>query len=205
MKKDDEAAVKPGGIGTNYSSFDHCRELDLTPQEEEYTHLFQSVQDLNEAWEILRELKECAARDSITIVEAAAFRYALIAYSRPYTASFGNVTKLHKLDDRYVPVAHRPLHKRLLDRRDRIHAHSDLTILDAVVRVREIQGQKYTTQVRNKVDHLEGFKDIDKLIQLVEETLEAMYIRSVQLEQSLPVNAAEYVRRAGTMNTKKTR
>ena len=103
----------------------------MTQQEEQYVHFVSCINSLNSACRILREIK--VTPDNALI--GAAFQFAIIEYAKPYTSSFGNVGR-YKLDNRYVPSAHDDLHKRLIDTRNQILAHSDLTVMDATPRGR---------------------------------------------------------------------
>jgi len=98
----------------------------MTQQEEQYVHFVSCTDSFNSAWRILHEIKVSPGNSLI----GAAFQFAIIEYAKPYTISFG-ISGRHKLDDRYVPSAHRDLHKRLIDTRNQILAHADLTVMDA--------------------------------------------------------------------------
>ena len=87
----------------------------MTQQEEQYVHFVSCTDSFNSAWRILHEIKVSPGNSLI----GAAFQFAIIEYAKPYTISFG-ISGRHKLDDRYVPSAHRDLHKRLIDTRNQI-------------------------------------------------------------------------------------
>src|SRR5215510_4802683 len=103
--------------------------MKMNKQEEKYLHFAFSIDSLNNAWRILNEIKNQQGNSLIGY----AFQFALIEYSKPYKASFGNVVKHHKLSEVYVPNRHLELHKRILDARDRFHAHTDFSIRDAKI------------------------------------------------------------------------
>lgn len=157
----------------------------MTGDEERYVHFTHCIEDLNDAWRVLKEIQQ---RTEYGGVEAAAFRYALVAYARPYTQSKGVSKTNHRLDRGCVPSAHLELHQRLLSARNQIHAHSDLTLRDARVYVRKVRGRKIASQVRSGIDPLEEIKNLDEIVSLVELTLDCMYEKANQMEQELPAN-----------------
>jgi hypothetical protein len=60
-----------------------------------------------------------------------AFQFALIEYSNPYEKSYGEVKRVHKLGNEHIPSKHLDLHNKIINARDQVHAHSDLTVGDA--------------------------------------------------------------------------
>src|SRR4051794_30035659 len=92
----------------------------MTREEEKYVHFASGIDDLNYAWRVLREIK--GASDSVLV--GAAFQFALVAYARPYKESRGSLRR-YRLSTKFIPSEHRGLHQRILDARDKIHAHSD--------------------------------------------------------------------------------
>jgi len=157
----------------------------MTVDEEKFVHFTHSIDDLNDAWRVLKAIKR---RERVGGVEAAAFRYALVAYARPYTGSHGVAKYTHCLGTDCVPAKHLDLHFRLVTARKQIHAHSDLTVRDAILYIREVAGKKIASQVRSGIDPLEELKNLDEIIELVEQTLEQMYAESERMEQALPAN-----------------
>ncbi len=78
------------------------------------------------------------------------------------------------------------LHKRIIDSRDQIHAHSDLAVMDAKLYVHESQGVRFSTILQNVITGVEEFKNIDEIQKLIESTLENMYEKEKLLEAKLP-------------------
>ena len=69
-------------------------------QEEKFIHFVSCREDLNDAWGILKRIKR-RKNNSLAYI---AFKFALIAYSRPYKISFGTVKDKHKgLGEQYIP------------------------------------------------------------------------------------------------------
>lgn len=156
----------------------------MTEKEEEYFHFVASIKDLNNAWRLLQEIKQCEGNSIV----AAAFRFALIEYSKPYKISRGN-TKRHSLNEEHIPCRYRELHKRILDARDQIHAHSDLTIMEAKLYVKSTPHGKISSTVQNKITGIEESPNIDKIIDLIEKTLGSMYVQEKLLKQELPFSS----------------
>ena len=157
----------------------------MTVDEERYVHFTHCIEDLNDAWRVLSAIKE---RKELRSVEAAAFRYALVAYARPYIGSYGVAQNSHQLGTDCVPSRHVALHKRLIAARKQVHAHSDLTIRDARLYVREVAGRKTASRVRSGVDPLQEMRNLDEIIDLVEGTLDQMYAEAERMAQALPAN-----------------
>lgn len=156
----------------------------MTPQEK-YLHFTSCIENLNNAWRILKEIK----RSDKHALLGPAFQFALIEYSKPYKLSYVNDTESHQLDTKYVPSEHLDLHERIVDARDQIHAHSDLTVREAKLYVTEAKQGKIATQVRNKIYGTEELSNIDEIIDLIEGTLDRMYDEADRMEQQLPLDS----------------
>src|SRR5947209_11445278 len=115
-------------------------------QEEQFIHFTSCMENLNYARLILLEVKK--GRNSPLIVPA--FQFALIEYAKPYRQSRGELQR-HKLDSRFVPPEHLELHNRLLAARDRIHAHSDLTVMEARLYVAKTSHRLLSSIVQNVI------------------------------------------------------
>ena len=159
----------------------------MTSDEERYVHFVQCTDDLNEAWSILQEIR----RAPDAPFAGAAFRYALIAYARSYKTSRGESQRNHKLDTSFVPPEHLKLHRRILDSRDQILAHSDLTVREARVHVAATSSGKLVGVVQNLLRGTEDLAHLDSVVDLIENTLDGMYRRVRELEQLLPVSGEQ--------------
>lgn len=156
----------------------------MTEQEEEYIHFAECIRQLNYVWTILNRIK--GERDS-PLVEPA-FRFALVAYATSYNRSDGPVRKgrdARQLDASLVPAEFRELHKRILQARKQIHAHSDLTIMDAQLSINETQGRRYVSIAKNITHGMEEFENLESIISLIEGTLDKMYAKREGLERAL--------------------
>ena len=164
----------------------------MTEQEEKYVHFVSCVNDLNNAWLLLYEIKKRYKDNSLA---GAAFQFALIEYSKPYKASRGTVSNLknkpfqYKLDESHIPAKHIELHKRIIEARDQIHAHSDLTVREAKLYVKNSSHKKIVGAVQNKISGTEEFSNIDAIIDLIEQTLDSMYLEVKRLEAALPITS----------------
>jgi hypothetical protein len=143
----------------------------VTVDEEKYVHFVESIDALNRAWRLLKEVQ--AAKQSSLIVSAA-FKFALIEYSKPYRRTVGVLGK-YKLGDEYVPVSQIDLHKRLLDWRDKVLAHSDLTLKEASVTAAMYSHGPIVTVLSNTIDAAQDIQNIETIITLIEQTLDRMY------------------------------
>ena len=88
----------------------------MTPQEEQYVQFVSSTDNLNNAWRILQEIRQCKGSPLV----GPAFQFALVEYSKPYRYSRGTVGKgvKYKLEDLHIPAKHRELHFRILAAHD---------------------------------------------------------------------------------------
>jgi hypothetical protein len=159
----------------------------MTEKEEEYLYFVSSLDVLNNAWLILQEIKKCKGSSLL----GSAFQFALIEYSKPYKVSIGTVLNSkgkptsYKLDESYIPDEYIELHKRILDARDQFHAHSDLTVREARLWVKNSPNGKISGTTQNKIVGTEELSNIDKIIDLIEKTLTSMYDQAKLLEQEL--------------------
>ncbi len=132
----------------------------MTEQEEQYLYFVSCINALNNAWRLLQEIKRCK-RNSLV---GAAFQFALIEYSKPYIVSFGTVLNSkgksipRKLDESHIPATHIQLHKRIIDARDQIHSHSDLTVMEAKLYVKSSPQERSSVQYKTKYMVLRSFQ-----------------------------------------------
>ena len=139
----------------------------MTEQDELYIHFVACITSLNNAWRTLRLIDTQRANPLI----GPAFRFCLVEYCKPYNASHG-VTKKFKLDTKFIPHQFLPLHKRIVDSRDQIHAHSDLTVMQATLTVHEVMGERYTLIPRNYINVTEELGHLLEIVSLIEGTLD---------------------------------
>ena len=154
----------------------------MTPQEEQYVHFVSCTDSLELAWRILQEIKKWEAHPLI----GPAFQFALIAYAKPYTISYGN-TGRYKLDKRHVPAHHLDLHKRLIATRDQILAHADLTVMEAKLHVAQTSLGQRALIAQNVIYGAAELSNIDTIIELIEQTLNSMEVERKALEGQLPL------------------
>lgn len=154
----------------------------MTEQEENYIHFVSCIENFNKAWVILQKIKSSKEN---SIFKGWSFELALIEYSKPYTWSFGEIRK-RKLEEIYIPTQYSDLHEKILNARNQIHAHSDLTIKEAKLYVKNFKSKKYVSIVQNKIDPLIEFQNIDLILDLIEQTLDKMYLERETLDKKLP-------------------
>lgn len=152
----------------------------MTAQEEAFVHFVSCITWLNNAWRILDTIRTQPENQLI----GPAFRFALIEYCKPYKLSHG-INKKFKLDTSFIPQVRLPLHERIITSRDQVHAHADLTVMDAKLHVHEIMGQRYTLIPQNFISGTEELNDRSAIVGLIEATLDNMYVQQKVLERAL--------------------
>lgn len=150
-------------------------------QEEEYIYFVSTIRNLNEAWRILNAIKDSKENS----LSRYAFKYALIEYSKPYKTSKGVIKQKYHLDTLHIPKQFLDIHKRIIDARDQIHAHADLTVMEAKLHIFNFQNNYYTMILENDIDDIEEMKNIDEIISLIEGTLDNMSPHLKKLENDL--------------------
>lgn len=153
--------------------------------EEKYIHFVSCIENLNDAWRILKQVK----RRKNNSLAYTAFKFALIEYSKPYKTSYGKINAKHVgLGSRFIPAEYSLLHQRILDARDTFLAHSDLTIKDAQLYVTEHSSRKSVVVGQNVINAATEFSKIDEILDLIEKTLLSMYEEEKVLEGDLVPN-----------------
>ena len=146
----------------------------MNSEEEIYLHYFVCVKALNDAWVILKTIRENPEGGHLV---SPAFSFALIEYAKPYKESRGNVKWRNALDATHVPSDMLPLHQELLDWRDQVLAHTDMTILNAAILAKSQPHSGVALISSNIIDPTKHLARIDEIISLVEKTLDSMYAR----------------------------
>lgn len=150
--------------------------------EESFIHFVSCIEDLKEAWMILKRIK----RRKNNSLGYTAFRFALIAYARPYKTSYGKVEhKYSGLAEEYVPNEYTTLHNQIVTARDTFLAHSDLTIKEAKLYVSEHPWGRETMISQNIINAAAEYSKIDEIIDLIEKTLTRMYEKEEILKAAL--------------------
>jgi hypothetical protein len=90
--------------------------------EEKYVFYNLATADLDEAAGCLDAIKKYKRGLTRTTM----VKNAIIAYSRPFMECKGTNNKIHRLKIKVVPKEYRTLHKKVLQYRNRIIAHTDL-------------------------------------------------------------------------------
>jgi len=152
----------------------------MTEQEEHFVHFVSCITWLNNARRLLNMIHTQSENPLI----GPAFRFALIEYCKPYKLSHG-INKNFKLGTLYIPKECLPLHERIISSRDQIHAHSDLTVMDAKLHVHKFMGQRYTLIPQNKIHGTEELSNLQEIVALIEATLDNMYAQEKVLENAL--------------------
>lgn len=126
------------------------------------------------------------------VIFNAAFRYALVEYSKPFGPTNGlfvngnnkPIRIRHDLT-KHIPCEHSELHERIITLRNQFHAHADMTVFDPTLNNYESGGQKITTICRNIVHGCDEFKNVDEIIDLIMKTLDSIEIELESLKEEL--------------------
>lgn len=135
----------------------------MNEQEERFVHFVSCITWLNNAWRLLGTIHTQPKNP----LRGPAFRFALVEYCKPYKLSHG-INKKFKLDTLLIPQEYLQLHERIISSRDQIHAHVDLTIMDAKLHVHEFMGQRYTLIPQNIIYIDEELQNLQEIIALLE-------------------------------------
>jgi hypothetical protein len=153
----------------------------MSAEHEEHIHLLTCIDRLNSAWATLKTIEKEVKNPLI----GPAFRYALVEYSTAFNNSQGIIQKRRKLKEDCVPQPYLHLHKRILDSRDQIHAHADLTVLESKLEIFEINGKQEVMNGANYITGLEELGNISLIIQLIEGILRTLYLIRDAVEPNL--------------------
>ncbi|MDP5189226.1 hypothetical protein [Rheinheimera baltica] len=143
--------------------------------DEEYVHFQESITSLNRAWRTLCELEKAPSGNAIW---SAAYRMVIVEYCKPFTNSQINESKRHKLPAPSLTDEGKKLHARLLDLRNQVMAHSDLSVLDAKVCYDQTAEFPVPLIVQNVLGNLPIVSEVKNQVEAVLDTLyqqEAQY------------------------------
>jgi len=165
----------------------------MTKDEETYLFISQSIGILDDSLNVLSSLK---GNENIkSVIFNAAFRYALIEYSKPFSTTNGlflndnnKPIRIKYEVTKFVPLEYLELHKRVLDSRNQFHAHADMTVFDPKLYIQDNKDNKIVVISKNNVHGCQEFKDIDNIVDMILKILENMEIELVVLEGSMPQN-----------------
>lgn len=154
----------------------------------EYIHFDHCINCMNSTLKILDTIQ---AELETNPLRGAAYRFAIVSYCIPYTDSktekdTQNNGDPFRLPDTHIPSDRLDLHKKIMKERHTLHAHEQLVDLDAVLHIHEDGEKKYPLIPQNKMDYTKGFKDIPKIIELINGTLDNMLVHKEVLFNALP-------------------
>ena len=155
----------------------------VPPTHESLIHFDRCIERLCSALETLRAIRSHGIHHQLA---GAAFRFAVVEYAASFTKSYGGSrAEVYKLSKSYVPVRFMDLHERLLASRDQVQAHTDLSILDAKLSLREVDGQRLVTTYFKGISGLEELPNIDEFILLIDGTIKNMLPERNRLKDAL--------------------
>lgn len=141
----------------------------MTAEHEEFVYFQECISSLNAAWTIIDTLQQSDAHKTLVW---AAFRMALIEYAKPYKRSIGVHRRNYVLPVPALSEDDQRLHKRIIELRDAVLAHSDIGVKDAKVYVGKIGDQAFPIIISNTSPILPSLADIRGL---VERSLDKLY------------------------------
>lgn len=164
----------------------------MSRQEENYIHFVSSCETLKNSMQILKETK----RDMNHPLAGAAFQFALVEYSKPYTTSYGaernkKGNRKHKfcLGTDFVPDRFKEFHNKIVTARKQLHAHDDLSLKDAKLYVSKTKVGKMVGTIQNNIDPTDKLSRIDEIIEMIDKTLDNMYDEIPILQDELPIKS----------------
>jgi hypothetical protein len=107
------------------------------------------------------------------VLWGASYHMALIEYAKPFRKSRGTNNRRHVLAIPPLHESDQQLHARLLDLRDTVLAHSDLSVKDAKVYVGEVAGQPLPLIISNTEPALPSIDVVKKHIERMLDALDA--------------------------------
>lgn len=141
----------------------------MTAELENYVYFQECIGSLNAAWGIIDALQSSDAHETLL---CAAFRMALIEYAKPYKSSRGVHKRKHVLPIPDLSEEDKLLHERIINLRDTVLAHSDISVKDAKVYVGIIGDRPLPFIVSNKLPLSPSFAEVRGL---VERSLDRLY------------------------------
>jgi hypothetical protein len=157
----------------------------MTIKEEEFVHYTECCQSLNNAWNTLKELQ---GLEKLTgYIPRSAYYYALVEYAKPHNNSFGIAKSGHKLRNppSQLNSTELELHGQIMQLRNQVLAHSDLTVSGAKLIIFFYGGKPQALIGQN---YLPQLPDINAVVSLIERTLDNMYLVRERLLNELPAN-----------------
>ena len=137
---------------------------------EDHLHLLVCIDRLNAAWRTLGEI----ASNPKHPLAGPAFRYALVEYATVFSRSDG-YQRRRTLSPECVPANHLALHQRIMAARHSIHAHADLTVLNARIEVGYINGHKHIGHIQDYIHGLEELPNLSHVSELIERVMDTVY------------------------------
>lgn len=141
----------------------------MVRDDDAYIHFQECLTSLNRAWVILGRLD---APGIDPVLWTASFQMALIEYAKPFKKSHGTDNRRHSLAFPWLSADDAALHAQLLDLRDQVLAHSDLTVKEATLYLGEVGGKIMPFIVSNTAPRLPTKEQVQ---QLIERVLDAWY------------------------------
>lgn len=151
----------------------------MSAKHERYIFFQECITSLNAAWRIVDALD---ASENDKVVAWAAYRMAFIEYAKPYKKSRCIHVKDHTLPLTYISSEDKSLHGRIIDLRDTVLAHSDITVKDAKLYFGNVEGRPLPLIASNTTA---AFPSLAEFRGLIERSLDQLYNELPKLEGQL--------------------
>jgi hypothetical protein len=151
---------------------------------ERHLHLLECIDRVNSAWRTLKLIEANLDHP----LSGPAFRYALVEYSTAFNRSYSPLKKPLRLAADLVPTDFFALHTRIIEARDKVHAHADLNVLESVLVSYEFGNRREFGRIANFIHGLEELKNLPEVISLVENLLQNLYAKRDDEEQQLTLS-----------------
>lgn len=142
----------------------------MTPEHEKYIHFQECITSLNNAWSIIDTLQSAEANKTL---KWAAFRMALIEYSKPYKHSRGVHSKKYITQLPELSEEDKWLHSHIIELRDKVLAHSDIGFKEAKIYFGNVGNNVFPLIISTNIDP--QFPNLADIRGLIERTLDKLY------------------------------
>jgi hypothetical protein len=136
---------------------------------------------IDRARSILKDLISVGTESEL--VATAAHELALIEYAKPFKKSFGE-HQGYLLSEPDVSIGQLRLHHEILQLRDQVLAHSDLTVQETEFHLAEVRENRSITVISNVEEPLPRLTDT---IELIDSVTEKLFNQLSDLKKSLGV------------------
>ncbi|MBA5638555.1 hypothetical protein H3H37_15960 [Duganella sp. LX20W] len=157
----------------------------MTKQEEAYVHFVGCMENLNRAWMLTQLIRKNAAAEPLI---TAAYELALIEYAKSFKPSEGIHSRKYIWQEPSLSKEQLELHRKIIKLRDKVLAHSDISVKEAQLYVSESGGSPIMTVVSNMPEQLPLPEEVSALI---EQLLREKYAELEALDHAMVAATAQ--------------